>query len=133
MPRPLRLDRLLQYRGPQPSTLTSGLTIAGTFVVFGAVIGPVAGVALAAVAAVALRMPRARPLLTIGSPALLALSAAYIIGKQVRDNLPAGFDWPTYFDRVHQVAWGAVALLVLDVVIDRLWLRRWWPTDDDAT
>ena len=88
---------------------------------------------LAIVAAVALRMPRLRPVLVFGSPALLVLSAGYVIAKQVANRLPAGFDWPTYFDQVHQLAWAAVALLVLDVVIDRLWLRRWWPTDDSPS
>jgi arabinofuranan 3-O-arabinosyltransferase len=130
MPRPFRRGRLLRYSGPPPSPATTTVTAGLAFVIFGAVIGPWAGLALAAVSALALRMPRARPLLTVGSPALLLISAAYIIAKQVRDRLPTGFDWPTYFERVHQLAWAAVALLVLDVVIDRLWLRRWWPTDD---
>jgi len=133
MPRPFRRGRLLRYSGPPPSPAATTVTAGLAFVVFGAVIGPWAGLALSAVSALALRMPRARPLLTVGSPALLLLSAAYITAKEVRDRLPTGFDWPTYFERVHQIAWAAVALLVLDVVIDRLWLRRWWPTDDTPT
>jgi hypothetical protein len=106
------------------------LTVLGALLVGGAVIGPGAGIALAVVAALAMRFSRARPLLTLGSPGLMAFSGAYVVGKQAVNHLPAGFDWPTYFDRVHQVAWAAVALLVLDVVVDRCWLRRWWPTDD---
>jgi arabinofuranan 3-O-arabinosyltransferase len=133
MPRQFRFRRLLRYAGPVPSATATTVTVVATLVVFGAVIGPVAGLILAGVAGLALRVPRARPLLTVGSPALLALSAAYIVVKQVVDHLPSGFDWPTYFERVHQVAWCAVALLVLDVLIDRLWLRRWWPTDDSPT
>ncbi len=133
MPRPFRLGRLLRYGGPRPGTTTTALTVVATLVVFGAVIGPVVGVALAVVAGLALRVQRSRPLLTIGSPALLVVSLAYIVAKQAVRHLPSGFDWPTYFERVHQVAWAAVALLVLDVVIDRLWLRRWWPTDDSPT
>ena len=106
------------------------VTVLATLVVVGTCIGPVPGVALAVLAAVALRVPRARPLLTIGSPALLLVSAGYIVAKQVHNRLPAGFDWPTYFESVHQVAWTAVALLLLDVVLDRVWSRRWWPTED---
>ncbi|HEY4377198.1 MAG TPA: hypothetical protein VGM93_08565, partial [Acidimicrobiales bacterium] len=130
MPRPFRLGRVLRYSGPRPGAFATVGTVLLALVVGGALIGPLAGVLLAVVAALAMRFVRARPLLTLGSPALLAISAAYIMAKQFADNLPAGFDWPTYFDAVHQVAWGAVALLVLDVVVDRCWLRRWWPTDD---
>ncbi|MCU1452356.1 MAG: hypothetical protein JWN46_502 [Acidimicrobiales bacterium] len=132
MPRPFRIARVMQYAGPRPSTFATAATVLGALVVGGAVIGPIAGVALAVVTAVAMRFHRARPLLTLGSPALLALSAAFLIAKQVVNHLPSGFDWPTYFDKVHQVAWAAVALLVIDVVVDRCWLRRWWPTDDSS-
>ena len=81
-------------------------------------------------AAVTLRVPRARPLLTVGGPLVLAASVAYLVGHQYLDHLPAGFDWPTYFEAVQQPAWTAVALVALDPIVDRCWLRRWWPSDN---
>ena len=67
---------------------------------------------------------------TLGAPLLLLLVAAYIIVEQYRWNLPAGFEWPGYYAGTHQFAWASVALMATDVLIDRLWLRRWWPTED---
>ncbi|MCU1352022.1 MAG: hypothetical protein JWM05_1231, partial [Acidimicrobiales bacterium] len=133
MPRPFRLDRVLRYAGPRPSTFATTATVLGALAVGGAVISPIAGVALAVVAAAAMRFRRARPVLTVGSPTLLAVSALFVVAKQAHNHLPSGFDWPTYFEKVHQVAWASVALLILDVVVDRCWLRRWWPTEDSPS
>jgi arabinofuranan 3-O-arabinosyltransferase len=129
MPRPLDLGRMLRYAGPRPGTFALIATTLGALVVGGAVIGPVAGVVLALASLVALRLPRARPLLTIGGPLLFLGSVAFVVFRQATAHLPPGFDWPTYFEVVHQPAWTAVMFLVLDAVIDRCWLRRWWPTD----
>jgi hypothetical protein len=49
---------------------------------------------------------------------------------QTAHHVAVDFNWPDLLARVNQVAWMAVILLVIDVVLDRLWLRRWWPTDD---
>ena len=133
MPRALDLGRVLRYAGPVPGTFASVATTVGALVLGGAVIGPVPGLALAIVAAVAVRVPRSRPLLTIGGPVLFAASVAWMAWHQYTGHLPAGFDWPTYFSAVQQPAWTAVALLVLDAVVDRCWLRRWWPTDSSPT
>lgn len=130
MPRPVELSRLLRYRGPEPSRLARVLTPLGALVLGWAAIGPVPGVILAVVAVVALRAPRSRPVLTLGGPLLFVGSVAWLCFRSLVDHMPAGFDWPTYFEAVHQPAWLAVGLLVLDVVVDRCWLRRWWPTDD---
>jgi arabinofuranan 3-O-arabinosyltransferase len=130
MPRPLQLGRVLRYAGPSPSLFATVATPLVALAVGGAVIGPVPGVVLAAVALLGLRVARARPLLTLGGPALFAGSVAYLLVSQFGRHLPPGFDWPTYFEGAQATAWTAVSLLLLDVVIDRSWLRRWWPTDD---
>ena len=133
MPHAFDRDRLLRYAGPMPSRFALIATPLAALAFGGAVIGPIAGVALALVALLALRVSRARPILTLGGPLLFAACVGYMGAHQLLGHLPSGFDWPTYFETVHQPAWTAVALLFLDAVIDRCWLRRWWPTDSSPT
>ena len=93
-------------------------------------IGPIAGLVVAAPTAVVLRVRRARFLTVLGPAALLGVSTTYTLVSQARHHLPAGFEWPTYFPEVHQVAYVGVALLLVDVVVDRQWTARWWPQAD---
>jgi arabinofuranan 3-O-arabinosyltransferase len=130
MPRPFQLARLARYAGPTPSRFALLATVAASLVAGVGLVDPLAGVGLAVVAALALRVPRIRPLLVLGGPALFAASAAALLVRQARFSLPTGFDWPTYYDVLPGPAWIAVLLLVLDAVVDRCWLRRWWPTED---
>jgi hypothetical protein len=104
-----------------------------------AMIGPIAGVVVGAVALAVVRVRRARALTVLGPAVALGFSGLYTLVSQARHHLPSGFEWPSYFPRVHQVAYVGVALLVVDVVADRLWTARWWPqataartTDPDA-
>lgn len=133
MPRPLSFDRVLRYAGPTPSRFALVTTTVGAWLFGEVVIGPIPGLILFVVAALALRVPRARPLLTVGGPACFAASVGILVGHQVWSSLPAGFDWPTYFEVVHQPAWLGVALVGLDAVVDRCWLRRWWPSDNSPS
>ena len=130
VPLPLDLRRLVRYAGARPSGRTAVLVTIGTALFWGVVIGPLVGLAIGVAVAVATRVARARPVFTLGAPLLLLLVAAYIIVEQFRWNLPAGFEWPGYYAGTHQFAWASVALMATDVLIDRLWLRRWWPTED---
>ncbi|QXC62111.1 DUF3367 domain-containing protein [Aquihabitans sp. G128] len=130
MPRALRLSRVLRYAGPTPSRFALVATTLGGLAFGAAMMGPGYGLLLGAVALVALRVPRARPLLTLGGPLLFAGTVLVVAHNALLDHLPPGFDWPTYFESVHRPAWLGVALLAFDVVIDRCWLRRWWPTED---
>jgi arabinofuranan 3-O-arabinosyltransferase len=130
MPRPIQAVRLLRYAGPTPSRFALVATVVAALVAGIALVDPLAGVGLAALAALALRVPRSRPLLVFGGPGLFALSALALIVRQARYSLPTGFDWPTYYDVLQGPAWMAVLVLLLDAVVDRCWLRRWWPTED---
>jgi hypothetical protein len=130
VPLPLDLRRLVRYAGAQPSVRTAVLATVGAAVFWGVVIGPVVGLAIGVAVAVATRVARARPVFTLGAPVLLLLVAGYIVVKQYRWRLPSGFEWPSYYAATHQFAWASVALMATDVLIDRLWLRRWWPTED---
>lgn len=133
MPRPLRLKRVLRYVGPTPSRVATISTVVGAGVFGALVIGPLPGLVLAVVAAFGLRVARARPLLTLGGPLVFALCVGYVVLRQIVAGLPTGFDWPTYFEVVHQPAWTALALVALDAVVDRCWLRRWWPSESSPT
>lgn len=121
VPRP-RLGGVLSFGGAMPSirvrigvTLTAGL--------FGLlVIGPIPGLVLAVAAATTVHLPRWRPVLTIGGPAIFALCVGLVCARQVLAPLPGGFDWPGYFETVHQPAWTAVGLIALDPLIG--WARR---------
>lgn len=130
MPRPVRLARIFRYAGPHPSRFALMATPAASLLIGGAVIGTLPGLFLGLAALLALRVPRSRPLLTLGAPLLLAGSMGFLVARQAISSFPTGFEWPTYFEVVQQPAWTAVALLLLDAVVDRCWLRRWWPTDD---
>ncbi len=129
MPLALSFERVRRYTGPTPSlfALVAG-TLSAIAVGF-AMTGPIGAIVLGIAAAVTLRVASARPLLTIGGPAVFALAVAWMIARQLVTNLPPGFDWPTYFEAVQNPAWIAVLLLLLDAVVERCWLRRWWATD----
>ena len=130
MPRAFRIQRLLRYSGPAPSRFAVLGTVLGSLAIGGAVIGPMYGVILAALALLVLQVPRARPILTVGAPLLFAGCVGALMAIQIFRNYPSGFEWPSYFDVVQQPAWLAVSMLLLDAVVDRCWLRRWWPTED---
>ena len=133
MPLALSWDRVRRYTGPTPSSFAWIATTLAS-VAFGfAFTGPVGAVLLGAAAAVTLRLPRSRPILTIGGPAILLGTIGWLVVRQLFKELPPGFDWPTYFEGAQEPAWIAVLLLLLDAVVERCWLRRWWPTDDSGS
>ena len=126
-PLPLSWDELRTYRGPTPSAFALVATTLAAGVAGFANTGILGGALLALAAVAALRMPKARPLLTLGAPLLFGSAVAWMVLRQTLENLPPGFDWPTYFEGAHDPAWLAVLLLLLDAVVERCWLRRWWP------
>lgn len=130
MPQPFALDRLRRFAGPRPSRFAFALTVPTATILGWLFIGPIPGLVLAVATAACLRVPRARPVLTVGGPLLFAGSVGWMLVQQLFREFPSGFDWPTYFEAVHQPALLAVALLVLDPIIERCWLRRWWPSED---
>ncbi len=133
MPLALSWDRVRRYTGPTPSLFAWIATTVAALAFGFAFTGPIGGVVLGLAAAATLRLPRARPLLTFGAPLLLMGTIGWLVSSQLFQDLPPGFDWPTYFEGAQDPAWIAVLLLLLDAVVDRCWLRRWWPsTASDA-
>ncbi|HWW54348.1 MAG TPA: discoidin domain-containing protein, partial [Acidimicrobiales bacterium] len=84
------------------------------------VIGPVAGLIMGAVLAVAVSRPKLRALLSLGSVALLAVSALYVIELQWRYHFPPKIEWPEHFHRITLIPWIAAAWLIADAVIEHL-------------
>ncbi len=98
---------------------TAAVTLASALIV-PPWVGLVAGGATLAV----LLRPRLRWLLTFGAPAALAVAGAYVVIQQSRHVYPSVFEWPTFFDGVHAVAWLAVVLLAADAVVELVRSRR---------
>ena len=130
MPIPFDPRLVLAYRGPLPTRRAAVVVTVGALLVAGSFIGPGPGVVMALAAVVTTRWRRCRPLLTVGGPLVFTLSVAWMALEQLMRELPPGFDWPSYFEELHRPAMLAVALVVLDVFVDRCWMRRWWPNHD---
>ena len=129
MPLAFSWDRIRRYTGPTPSLFAWIATTIAAFAFGFAFTTIIGGLVLGVAAAITLRFARARPILTVGAPLLLVGIIGWMALRQIVDNLPPGFDWPTYFEGAQDPAWIAVLLLLLDAVVDRCWLRRWWPGD----
>ncbi|MEO7556448.1 MAG: alpha-(1-_3)-arabinofuranosyltransferase family protein [Acidimicrobiales bacterium] len=118
-PRPLSWSALTSYEGVPPPVPSRVLTVAalalGSFVVAGPVVALVTG----ALSAGALAWRRGRWLVALGSPAALAVAAAYVITWQIRFRIAPGLEWPGELERAHPLGWLAVTLLVADVTIAR--------------
>jgi arabinofuranan 3-O-arabinosyltransferase len=108
----------LVARGRRPSrraviSTTAAVTLVGALLVTPWV-GLVAGAATLAV----LVRPRLRALLAVGAPGALAIAGGYVFVQQWRLRYPAVFEWPTFFDGVHVIAWLAVVLLAADATVE---------------
>jgi hypothetical protein len=124
LPEPIQWRTFVRSVGrDEPRVLTSLGVAAGAGILTAVVIGPVAGLVTAFVALVASRRRRARWWLALGSPGLLAISGLYVVGRQAVSQPTPAFEWPGEQGAVHQVAWMAVAFLIVLVVVDAVWER----------
>jgi hypothetical protein len=112
----------LESVGDRPSAGVMVATAVGAAVVAGIAAAPWIGVVVGLATAAALRWPRARSVLTVGSVVAFALAAAYVIVQQARHGYPTISSWPSRFEDVAALAWLAVFLLGADVVVQ--WIRR---------
>jgi hypothetical protein len=98
------------------------VVVLGAGIVAAVLARPWVGLVCALAAALVLWWPRLRPLLTLGAPAALMLCALYIVVQQHRYDYVSDLDWPNRFQRINDVAWLAVLLLLTDVLVQ--WARR---------
>jgi arabinofuranan 3-O-arabinosyltransferase len=96
----------------------------GAGVIAAVLIKPIPGVLIGLLVLAALIRPRWRAVLALGAPAALAIAGLYVVVQQTRHGYPPGFEWPTFFDRVHMLGWFAVALLAADAVVETVRTRR---------
>ena len=82
-----------------------------------AIVGVPWAVVAGLAACAATRWPWARGVLRLLPAALIGAIALYVTWGQYRHNYPPQFEWPLNFDRVRNVAWIAVVLLVVDVLV----------------
>lgn len=128
VPLNFELDRALRYNGAAPKLGTALVyTVVAAFV-GGAIVGYWAAPIVGLVTLCCMRFRRARPLLTLGAPLCLALAGSYYVLFVAIRNTFLRFGWPSWFRRVVPLGWFAVIFLTLDVIIDRAWLRKWWPS-----
>jgi hypothetical protein len=98
--------------------------------VAGVVVAPVVGIGTLAAVVLAMRRGRySRAVVTGGAVAAIGLTAAFVVARQLHHGPPADFTWVTYFTPAHVLAWIALVLLGVDVVIE-LALRRSPPPTD---
>jgi hypothetical protein len=93
-------------------------------VIAGVVLQPWAAPILAAATFAALWWPRARALLRLFPAVAVGLCGFYILVQQHRHRFAPRFAWPTFFGRVNQLAWLAVAALAADAIIEIVLERR---------
>jgi arabinofuranan 3-O-arabinosyltransferase len=123
-PEPITWRTFVRSRGrDEPSVRAAVLTGLAAGIAAAAVIGLIAGAFTALVVGVAAHRRRARWWLALGAPALLALSALYVLVRQAHSKPTPAFEWPAELSAIHQVGWLAVAFLVALVVVDWLWDR----------
>jgi len=116
------LESPLVSSGAGAATLRTTVVAAlGTGVVAGLASRPWIGIVVGLATAAALRWPRARAVLTVGSVAAFGVAIVYVIVQQARHGYPTIASWPSRFEDVTDLAWLAVLLLGADVVVQ--WLR----------
>jgi arabinofuranan 3-O-arabinosyltransferase len=110
---------------PDEAPASAGRVVAGgalAAVLTGFVWSPSWAVVVGLLAASALRWPRARVALFVGSVGSLALAAVRYVVRQVAEEPQEGFGWVTRFAFGHGLALLAVVLLAADGIVG--WLRR---------
>jgi arabinofuranan 3-O-arabinosyltransferase len=130
-PSPLTPRLSASYLGDRPGVGTTVVAAVATLLVASALVSVPAGVLLALGMVIALRRRSSRLVIGLTPGLMLGLSGIYTILVQVRRGTRAGYEWPISLEEIHQVGWGAVGLLVIGVVADRLWAGRWWGDPSD--
>jgi arabinofuranan 3-O-arabinosyltransferase len=107
-------------RGGPTGWAVAAITGIAVGAVTGFVIHPAYGVVAGVGAAVSLRWPRWRGLVTVGAVWGVVLTGVLYLARQIVSQPMPGFGWVSRFEFVHPVAFLAVALAVTDVVVERV-------------
>jgi arabinofuranan 3-O-arabinosyltransferase len=124
-PRPSTSVDAFGYQGSQPSNRRTAVAAALLVAVAAVLVHPLAGLVAAVVSVVGLRWRGARRLVVVAAPLAMLAAGAYVVAWQVRYDIPPGLEWPQEFWRAHPLGWAAALALLTDVVVGRVWSRRW--------
>ena len=82
--------------------------------------GPAVAAFVAVLSALALSLRRGTALIPAAGVAAFGLAALYVVTKQWRNDYLVDFNWMNQFEVTHAWTLAAVALLVVDPVVERL-------------
>jgi hypothetical protein len=90
--------------------------------VAGLIVAPAAGVVLAAVVLLELRVDRSRILVVVGTVGLLVVTAGYVALHQRRNGFLSDINWPSHMGWANSLVWVALCLLGADGLVQ--WVRH---------
>jgi hypothetical protein len=122
LPRPADAEAKIEWparpRGNRPRTDRVVLpALAGLAAAL--VVAPWVGALVVVIVALVQWRPPLRAVLALAPAGLLAAVMAYVLYLQHRFRFPAVFEWPTLFPLGRPLAWLAVVLLGVDVLVER--------------
>jgi hypothetical protein len=128
---PVLVSPLVAY-GERPRWFGITLTTLIALVMGGVFVNPLIGVLLGAAVLLVLVRPRWRVVLSLLPAIALAGCGAYIAAKQFRTNLPATFEWPTFFWQVRTLGWVAIVFLAGDALVEIVRTHRRGPSEPET-
>ncbi|MCU1484949.1 MAG: hypothetical protein JWN67_1695 [Actinomycetia bacterium] len=105
--------------GPPAEPLHAAVAAVFTGLAAAVVVHPLFGLGIAVATVLALRLPRGR-LVGLGGPVLVGLTALFTVVKQWRNGYPPDFGWADFFRPAHYLAWGALWLVLVLLLTDRV-------------
>jgi hypothetical protein len=133
---PLRVDPVLVSPlvayGERPRWFGITLTTLIALVMGGVFVNPLIGVLLGAAVLLVLVRPRFRVVISLLPAVALAGCGAYIAAKQFRTNLPATFEWPTFFWQVRTLGWVSIVFLAGDALVEIVRTHRRGPAEPET-
>ncbi len=93
-----------------------GIALLGGLVA-AAIVAPLAGLAIAALLFLGLRVSRARIVLALGAVGLVALTGAVMVRGQAVHGFILDIMWPSHFPLANSLAWMGICLLAADAVV----------------
>ena len=115
------LSSLLKGDGPAPRWFTSIVIAVIAGVAAGLFVAPLAGLLVAAVTLLELRVERSRVLVLAGALGLLIAMAVYVVVSQHANGFVSDINWPTHFGVANSLVWIAIFLFAADALAQ--WAR----------
>jgi arabinofuranan 3-O-arabinosyltransferase len=116
------LTSVVRSGGSTPGWILSlGLALVGG-VAAGLIVAPAAGVVVAAVALLELRVDRSRMVVVAATVGLLVATCGYVALHQHRNGFLSDINWPSHMGWANSLVWVAVCLLGADGLVQ--WVRH---------